>query len=145
MVTSEIIEDFFPPSQLQVISSPPSATASSTPLDPDDPDFLGPPPPKVPKTKAHHASIKLNRENWIRHLHLKCSAKTSNAEIFRHCAATLQAGGCNLDDFAISEEWIRLERKRLDKETAVAIKVVNTFYNTIAILVTFSYCILFAC
>ena len=41
------------------------------------------------------------------------------------CAATIQAGGGNLDDFPLSEESIRLERAAHDSETARKIKVID--------------------
>ncbi|QQP58492.1 Hypothetical protein FKW44_003829 [Caligus rogercresseyi] len=120
VVPSDDLEKYLPPSQ----SSPPtkSASASSSPLDPDDPDFIGPADPKR-NPKVHDATITLNRETWLRHLHLQSSAKTSNGEVFRMMAATLQAGGFDLDKFAISEEWVRLERHKLDAETAKAIRL----------------------
>ena len=130
VMSSDDIEGFLEPTKDGTSSTPTSpqpstsATASSSPLDPDDPDFIGPRPPKVAK-KTHDADVSLNRDNWIRHLHFQSAGKTSNAEMFRFCAATLQAGGFDLESYAISEEWIRLKRIKLEKETAEAIKVTS--------------------
>ena len=84
---------------------------------------MGPPPAKVVRKKVHKTTLSLNRESWVERLHLALGAKVSNAEMFRVMAATVQAGGGNLDEFAINEEWIRQKRLSLDAETAKAIKV----------------------
>ncbi|QQP53206.1 Hypothetical protein FKW44_005592 [Caligus rogercresseyi] len=54
----------------------------------DDPDFIGPKPPKVAK-KYNNITITLNRHLWLENLHFQNrGGKTTPAEMFRFCAAT---------------------------------------------------------
>ena len=100
----------------------PPSSASSSPLDPDDPDFIGARPAKVGK-KSDDITITLNKEKWIRDINLHANrGKMSNADVFNFCAATIQSGGGDLSKFPISKESIRLTRIKADGETAKTIK-----------------------
>ena len=99
-------------------------------LDSDDPDFIGPKPPKVAK-KCDNITIKLNRHLWLKNLHLhNRRGKTTPAEMFRFCAATIQSGGGDLESFPLSAEGIRLKGIELDEATARTIRVGTKYLVT---------------
>ena len=122
VVSSEDVENFLSPSEML---NPPLDAASlpSTSSALVDPDFVGPPPAKVVRKKVHETTLHVTRDSWLERLHLAVGGTVSNGQMFRFMAATVQAGGGNLDEFAINEEWIRQKRISLDAENAKALKV----------------------
>ena len=112
-------------------SSAASATATPSPSDLSDlsdPDFL-PPEPKVAK-KSEEITIKLNKDKWIRDLHLQNRrGKQTPSDVFRFCATTIQSGGGDLASFPLSAEGIRLKGIELDEEFANLIRVSYEFWK----------------
>ena len=139
MVSSEDIDDFLVEPTSHATAEPstastsgssstaayrrPSSTASSSPLDPSDPDFVGPTAAK--QRKKNEVTGTLNRDKWLKALHLHANrGKWKDPQIFKFCTATVEAmEGADLSSFAISVETIRKTRIELDKVVAKTIKV----------------------
>ena len=120
------------PSSSSTTASTPSSSASSSPLDPSDPDFIG---PKRHKPKSDEIVLTLTKKNWIEALTPHADrGRLSNADIFRFCTATIQAGGGNLSEFPISEESIRQMRIAAQKDSAKKIKVREIQINQIILI-----------
>jgi hypothetical protein len=102
-------------------SSSAPATSSSTSSS-SDPDFV--PPECRSYRKKDEIVLTLDKKKWIKTLIPHADrGKWSNADIFRFCAATIQAGGADLAETSVSEETIRLLRIESETEIAKTIKV----------------------
>ena len=67
--------------------------------------------------------LKLPRDEWIKQLIPHADrGKLSNADVFRFCAATIQAGGGDLNQIQISTETIRKLRMRTETEIDKSIR-----------------------
>ena len=71
---------------------------------------------------SNKLTLELNRDYWIKALipHAN-SGRLLTADIFYFCAATIQAGGENLQDIQFSTDTIRRLRSGVDEETASSI------------------------
>jgi hypothetical protein len=103
-------------------SSAPATTPSTNESSSSDPEFV--PPECRSKRNRDEIVLTLDKKKWIKTLIPHADrGKWSNADIFRFCAATVQAGGADLAETSVSEETIRLLRIETEKEVAKTIKV----------------------
>ena len=74
--------------------------------------------------KGKNIVLHLNREKWLEAIILQANrGKVTNGDIFRFCAATIQAGGGNLASISLSKSSIRLKRIAFNAKVAQTIKV----------------------
>ena len=72
--------------------------------------------------------LKLSRDEWVKQLIPHADrGKLSNADIFRFCAATIQADGSDLNQIQISTETIRKLRMKTETEIDKSIRSDYTF------------------
>ena len=80
-------------------------------------------PPTASKANDAVINLTMKRDNWINAIIPHADRhKLSPAGIFAFCAATVQAGGCNLQDISLSLSTIRRLKMKAETETAGEIK-----------------------